>query len=370
MLAKFSVSNFKAFDSKYEFNLTNTNGYEFNKECTKNNIVNKALIYGHNGVGKSNLGFAIFDLVSHLTDKQCNSSLYKNFLNAKSDSKTANFEYTFVFGDSKLEYNYSKRDLETLIKEEIIINGKLFARVDREKSSIAEINALGAENLKTDLGESKVSLASYIKNNSVLEKNATNKTFSDFIDFVDGMLFFRSLNSNQYIGLEQGSTMIGSDIIEKGRVSDFEKFLNTSGIKSKLCVVDSEDGKDLAFDFGKKKIPFFDIASQGTRSLTLFYFWYLRLIGDSKVKFLFVDEYDAFYHHDLASSVIEKLKDISAQTIITTHNTSVMSNDLLRPDCYFLMHEDSIKSLVKCSSKELREAHNIEKMYKAGAFDV
>ena len=47
-----------------------------------------------------------------------------------------------------------------------------------------------------------------------------------------------------------------------------------------------------------------------------------------------------------------------------------MSNDLLRPDCYFLMYKDSIKSLAKNTTKELREAHNIEKMYKAGSFDV
>jgi len=369
MLAKFCVTNFKAFSSRYEFDLGKTNGYEFNKECVKNNIVNKALIYGHNGVGKSNLGFAIFELVSHLTDKQCSSALYRNFLNATCDSKTADFEYTFIFDDSKLQYNYSKSDPETLIKEEIIINGDLFAKIDRDISSVSEILAEGAESLKKDLGDSKVSIVSYIKNNTVLEDNKTNQVFIKFLDFVNGMLFFRSLNSNQYIGLEQGSTKISADIIDKDKVADFEDFLNASGIKSKLCVIDNEEGKELAFDFGRKKIPFYHIASQGTRSLSLFYFWYLRLIKDSRVKFLFVDEYDAFYHHDLASSVITKLKEVNAQTIITTHNTSVMSNDLLRPDCYYLMHEKSIDSLVNSTQKELREAHNIEKMYKAGAFD-
>ena len=53
---------------------------------------------------------------------------------------------------------------------------------------------------------------------------------------------------------------------------------------------------------------------------------------------------------------------------MTTHNTSIMTNDLLRPDCYFLMNGKGIKSLANCTPKELREAHNIEKMYKAGAF--
>ena len=32
-------------------------------------LADNALIYGHNGVGKSNLGLAIFDIIGHLTDK-------------------------------------------------------------------------------------------------------------------------------------------------------------------------------------------------------------------------------------------------------------------------------------------------------------
>ena len=55
--------------------------------------------------------------------------------------------------------------------------------------------------------------------------------------------------------------------------------------------------------------------------------------------------------------------------ILTTHNTSIMSNEILRPDCYFIMKNDSIKPLSKTTMKELREAHNLEKMYKAGVFN-
>ena len=68
--------------------------------------------------------------------------------------------------------------------------------------------------------------------------------------------------------------------------------------------------------------------------------------------------------------VVERLKETGVQFILTTHNTSIISNDLLRPDCYFLMNKTKINSLSKSTEKELREAHNIEKMYKAGAFNV
>jgi AAA15 family ATPase/GTPase len=85
---------------------------------------------------------------------------------------------------------------------------------------------------------------------------------------------------------------------------------------------------------------------------------------------VFIDEFDAFYHHSLSALIIEKLKETGVQFILTTHNTSVITNDLLRPDCYFLMSKHNIRSLSKSTAKELREAHNIEKMYKAGSFYV
>ena len=57
------------------------------------------------------------------------------------------------------------------------------------------------------------------------------------------------------------------------------------------------------------------------------------------------------------------------QVFTTTHNTDLMSNDLLRPDCYFLLENNSINAISELTEKELRQAHNLQKMYKAGAFN-
>ena len=85
---------------------------------------------------------------------------------------------------------------------------------------------------------------------------------------------------------------------------------------------------------------------------------------------VFIDEFDAFYHFELAESVQRHLKQISGvQIFTTTHNTDLMSNDLLRPDCYFLLRNNSIKAIAELTEKELRQAHNLQKMYKAGAFN-
>jgi len=41
----------------------------------------------------------------------------------------------------------------------------------------------------------------------------------------------------------------------------------------------------------------------------------------------------------------------------------------VRPDCYFLLRDSSIKAISELTEKELRQAHNLQKMYKAGAFN-
>ena len=65
---------------------------------------------------------------------------------------------------------------------------------------------------------------------------------------------------------------------------------------------------------------------------------------------------------------IIKLKDGAG--ITATHNTDLMSNDLLRPDCYFILENNSIKAISELTEKELRQAHNLQKMYQAGAFNA
>ena len=81
----------------------------------------------------------------------------------------------------------------------------------------------------------------------------------------------------------------------------------------------------------------------------------------------------------LAWRLVEMLRDNaqSTQVILTTHNTDLLSNQLLRPDAYFLMPPVGtdgraemirIRSLHELSSKEIRKGMNLQKMFKEGQF--
>ena len=104
-------------------------------------------------------------------------------------------------------------------------------------------------------------------------------------------------------------------------------------------------------------------------ALAQYFAW--ETIAFDKISFLFIDEFDAFLHFESAKLIVEELnKRKGFQSIVTTHNTYLMQNKLTRPDCCYLMTQNKIASLFNSTDKEIREAHNLEKMYVNGAFIV
>lgn len=372
MLTKFRVSNFKSFQENFEIDFTKVNKYDFNQECIRDNCINNAIVYGKNGVGKSNLGFAIFDIIEHLTDKKKSELAEDYYINAYSSVNYAEFYYEFLIDNQKVTYTYRKDEYGTLLYEDFSINNRQLAFINKKESYKAIIKFKGAETLNNNLEtNTALSLLKYIKNNAVLEKDTTNTTFKNFMIFVDRMLFFRSLKDNKYIGFDIKEGSIIDDIIKRKHVGNFQRFLNEAGVECELTVVDGVlTDKVLVFDFDGKMIPFEEIASTGTLSLTLFYAWFQDIREKGKVSFLFIDEFDAFYHFELSKFIVEELKETGVQFVLTTHNTSIMTNDLLRPDCYFIMNKERMVSLANATDKELREAHNLEKIYKSNGFGL
>jgi AAA15 family ATPase/GTPase len=370
MITRFRVQGFKNFKDELSFDLTKIKQYEFNKECIVNSVINKAIIYGPNSSGKSNLGFALFDIVSHMSDKEKHSEYYINYSYGNNEDIIVDFKYEFKFDNYTVRYNYGKKSLDKLVYENLWISNKKVVEFDKRVSPEAMIDLEGTENLNKDLKNSKISVIKYILKNSILINNPINDALLKMGNFVDNMLYFRSLHENAYIGYEVGSHGILENVVEsKDNVKDFEIFLRKANI---ICKLDTEEinGKNvLVTKIGNKSIGFWQTASTGTKSLSLFYYWMQKFKEETDVKFLFIDEYDAFYHSKLSKMLVQELKKIKPQTIVTTHNTSIMSNDLLRPDCYFIIDNNRIYPLYESTDKDLRKAHNIEKMFKAGAFD-
>ena len=354
-------------------NLSQTKNYEFNNDCVQNGIARFVQCYGPNASGKSNLGIAILDIISHLTDLHVNKSHYTNYLNADSNLSAATFKYVFQFDSATVTYEYSKNDLLTPIKESLSINNELVIYLDRTTNEAPFSTLSGTESLLFDeIKTNKISIIKFIIRNSILVKNDINDVFLKFIDFVEHMLYFRSLQDTSFIGFKSETDSIFNHIIKNDLLHDFENFLKKFNIQYKLVATEDPESekKNISVKFKEKTKTFWEVASTGTRSLTLFYYWYSQIKTQNNPSFIFIDEFDAFYHFKIAEEITKMLISLAQhQFILTTHNTGQLSNEIARPDCNFIMDKMNMNPLHLLCEKELRSAHNIEKIYRAGGFN-
>lgn len=369
MLVKFSVKNFKNFKDEITLDFRVKRDYQFNKNCIKNDLLNKLVIFGHNSEGKSNFGYALFDIVGTLTDKRTDMEQEDNYLNADSDSKVAEFYYEFKFDGNYIVYKYKKSEFKKLVYEELYINGKKIYDYDFENKKITSYDSweiIGAETLNFEYYESNMAVLKYIANNTL---QAENSIIKQLMQFVTKMLWFRSLKDNRFIGFQNEATNVTEWIVKNNLISEFQSFLvNFTNINFKLSSVTLGDNKLLLEDHKNMPLLWERVASSGTSALLIYFYWYKHF---KEIKFLYIDEFDAFYHIELSRKIIESLINFdNMQTILTSHNTYLMSNEVLRPDCYFNLKGGKLTSFADSTEREIREGHNLEKMFRQGEFNV
>lgn len=364
MLKLFEVTGFKNFAKKITLDFSDIHDYKFNTDCITNNIVSKLIIYGKNSIGKSNFGLAIFDIVSHLSSKNITPGVYDYYLNAESQTEFAEFHYVFDFDNSIVDYLYRKNDKQSLIYEKLFVNDSLMYEYDYQtkEGTTAGINDI-APTLNWDFDYMDCILK-YVIANTILDDN---HPLRKMMQFVSRMLWFRSLGENRYIGYKTKCDDYFDFIFEDDTLSEFESFLHSAGISENLVAKTDGDGRKRLYFDTNPPLPFFRVASSGTQAMYTFFYWY-KTAAD--VSFMFIDEFDAFYHFELSEEIVailEKMNNI--QVIMTSHNTNLLTNRIMRPDCYFILTKDKLTSLANATTRELREGHNLEKLYLSGEFN-
>lgn len=372
MLKRFSVKNFKAFEDKVTLDLSSIGNYEFNKECISNDICKTALLYGKNACGKSSLCFALFDIVEVLTDKYVCHDVYKTYKHILHQDAPTEFEYEFKFDTDEVFYKNSKSDQSTLISEELIINQKqIFSyKKDLVAQDIA-VNLEGAETLKVSPDKLNISLCRFIKNNALLKNNLENSIFQKFFEFVENMLMIWSFDQSCFIGYKNSpKDNLVKKIIENRNFEKLQQFFLEAGFTDKLTYKKNSLGEyNLFIQYDDKCLDFNDAASNGMKALLLIYYYLEnKLNQDKRPSFVCIDNFDAFFSFELSYFIVNQLKDCNTQALLTTYNTCNISNDLLRPDSYFLCSKNKIVDANNATDKELRRGHNLEKLYRGGAF--
>lgn len=366
MLTKFAVTNYRGFENRIELDLSSPSNYEFNRYVIKDNVVKNGIIYGPNGSGKTNFGLAIFDIEYHLAPlKAKKPDYYNNFVYAGAVDQPVVFEYTFKFGTQVVEYIYSKKGYGMLVSEMLRVDGEEIFNRDNNSLKIngkyfPNENHI-TENLKNSANN--ISVLNFLSTYYPLD---ADNYILKLQEFANKMLWFRCLDVREFIGVEtQENGNIEEYIISNNFVKDFAGFLADKS-RQKFDFVQPQKGdKQLWYKIGNNAVSFNQTVSTGTRSLELLFFWMKRM---NDAKFVFIDEFDAFYHFDLAFRLCKYMFNLDCQLFLSSHNTYLMTNELLRPDCNFILNKNSIKPLNGCTDKELRFGHNMEKIYRAGAF--
>lgn len=372
MLKRFSVKNFKAFEDKVTLDLSSIGNYEFNKECISNGICKTALLYGKNASGKSSLCFALFDIVEVLTDKHFCHECYRPYKHLLYQEEATEFEYEFKFDNNEVIYKYSKSDQSSLISEDLLINQKqIFSyKKDLVAQDIA-VNLEGAETLKVSSDKLNISLCRFIKNNALLKNNLENSIFQKFFEFVENMLMIWSFDQSCFIGYKNSpKDNLVKKIIENRNFEKLQQFFLEAGYTDKLTYKKNSLGEyNLFIQYDDKCLDFNDAASNGMKALLLIYYYLEnKLNQDKRPSFVCIDNFDAFFSFELSYFIVNQLKDCNTQALLTTYNTCNLSNDLLRPDCYFLCSKNKIVDANNATDKELRRGHNLEKLYRGGVF--
>lgn len=285
-------------------------------------------------------------------------------MNLDNEQKEAVFTYEFKFGNDKILYTYHKRNINEISQEIVKVNGEVVVQHIDYNDEKTIVRVKGAENLRTDLLDHNLSILKYIYKNTPVDKDSP---ITKIVEFAENMLWFRCLSEgNHFIGYTPGSDSMDALIINNNKLADSQKFLLDNGLKYNLFAKRIDNDDIIYAKFKNGETSFFKIISSGTRALWLYYCWSIYF---ENISFLFLDDFDAYYHYETAEIIIRAINNNkNMQAIVTSHNTYLMRNSITRPDCCFILVNNKVTALCDCTDKEIREAHNLEKMYRNGAF--
>ncbi len=380
MLKKFTLKNYKNFKDEISIDFENTAGYQFSTDCITDGTISKMLIYGRNATGKTNLGKALIDICMTMfgVRRYADTGV---FLNADSIDETATFSYEFRFENNELIYRYTRFYNQELRNEELRINKKTIFSCDFEN------NKFDFKNLKYINAET-ASIDRYLQSVDIDDEEELQEPKLPFLRWLisnvalnsDSILIELANYTRRMLMITAGNTMLRTSrrmndsfyelLEDSNRLKDLEYFLNEMGIECKLILQKLPDGQRELYFEHEKLVPFYETASSGTLALVDLY---RRLIPKNwDPSFIYLDEFDAFYHYEMSEKVINffKRRYPKCQIIMTSHNTNLMTNRLMRPDCLFILSRaGALTALCNATERELREGHNLEKMYISGEFD-
>lgn len=420
MFEYIKLKNFKSFWD-VTFNLLDKN----------NNVKKLILIYGKNGIGKSNLTSAFYMLSETLRTMDVRDMLEDLLENRPENLSNEHFMSFF-------KENF--RDIETLIKENKMVSsednlymefgfrlngksGKYILEMNNEEIVKERLEYVLVKNrgILLELNDKRKFLSEKVFDKelindlqilidkfwgkhsflSILDHDISDKsskyyknkisdnllTVMKFLHRISCSVKFGNSNQRGVLGLPDnyiaGYDKGKIDIEDEEKLDKTERMLNlflTSIYKDiesvfyKKEFLKNEIKYNLFINkniYGKLRTIDFKLESTGTQSIIQL-LPYMLITTNGPDSIAIIDEFDTGMHDILVKSLVTSLyNDIEGQLIMTTHNTLLMESDIPNESVYVINELDDHNKEIECILKYDNKIHpntNVRKQYIQGKY--
>lgn len=418
-LQEFSFGNFRSFKDINTLNLSAAKIKSKHADIDNNNVIvgenvervsflKSKAIYGANASGKSNIvkAFVAFlKIIKHSVKQENVLSVIDSFRLSTTTEHEPSF-FQIIFWDDHIKYRYGFEATNERITSEWLYGKKgereqcYFIRDGKEVIELDKTNFSEGNKLKLllldDSGENEI----FRDNSLFLSTLATfgfGKRSKNLLEVMSSMYVISGLghqgmysyagerltkkDSKKYIldFLKHGD--IGIEDLEAVEVSldDLSMDLNED-IKQDF---DRTKGKKLLISFRKKfdsdnnfveneSFAFATHESEGTRKLFELSPFIYEALAENRV--IVIDEFDARFHPLLTKKILalfNSKQNKGAQLIFVTHDTNLLSADLLRRDQIELVDKDKLgvsHTYSLAEFKGIRNNASFEKDYLQGRY--
>jgi uncharacterized protein len=412
MIEEFSFGNFWSFKDIQTLNMTaakiksknalldNNNVFPITKELS---LIKSKAIYGANAGGKSNIVKALVTFIRIIRDSAKEEkalSLIDSFqLSTETNSQPTFFQLIFRVGKKRYRYGFEADDKS--IKSEWLFSTpskreqSLFIR---EKNEIVEINQTHFEEgvlyqklLKNSKDQVFTDTSLFLTHlNSIGFAKLSKQIFKTIssISIVSGLghkgmysMAGESLNDalkKKFILDFLKKADIGIDNLETVEIANenlpdnFEEEVNQELKKGKIIVSSRIQFDSNLKAVGKSEFSFGNQESEGTKKMFELSPFIYRSLKEGVT--LVIDEFDSRFHPLLTKKIVElynSTENKKAQLIFTTHDTNLLSPELLRRDQIDFVEKDKYGASHLYTLVEIKGVRNdatFEKDYIQGKY--
>ncbi len=413
MIKEFSFGNYRSFKEIQSLNMTASKINELSENNIivlneKQSLLKSKAIYGANASGKSNIVKALVSFIRIIKNSVKDEKVLDLIENFKLSVETENEPSFFqlIFEINKIQFRYGFEVTNKVIKSEWLFgvpNEREVCYFVRENNTIKDISKLHFE-------EGYKLLSIYNDSEGENEVFRSNSLFLSAVAAMNGKLSKQISNTISSITVLSGLqdkqlyNISGTNLRNeetKNKITDFLKIADV-GINS-LDIIEVvtndelikdaptelikklEQGNKIGlvisthdkFNSGKEKIgeanlQFLSSQSEGTLKMFEISSFLIQAIENGET--LVIDEFDARLHPLISRKIVELFNsqgNNSAQLIFITHDTNLLSADLLRRDQIDFVEKDKygeshLYSLVQF--KGIRNSASFEKDYIKGKY--